>query len=401
MKKNNSSQQNSQDERLHSRSDTSSRSVIPDIEIIDLDGNSHAQINSNRFQSSRSKKFSQDYDMDMAADSPDDSPEKSSTSKRIFSRINIHIVLLLVVLTFIFGIVYKVLTWGVRVDPNEIVPGDYDNSNDYFLPLTDSKGHTIRTDYSGDIKILAFGNAPFADDRDSEDSLLSLVGQMTGATIYNCSVSGSYLAAELPYLQEEEYPMDAFNFYWLCFLATGNKDIEKKYLKAVEILGEDAPKEAMDVYNTLTGIDLNDIDVITIMYDGSDYLAGHEMYNDENSQDILQFTGNMEAGLAMLQENYPNIRFIVLSPPYAYGLDENGNYVSSDIQRYGWDVLSTYVIRQAFSANRYSVTFVDNLYGTIHEDNASQYLIDHIHLNVEGRKKVAERFVKALYYFND
>lgn len=380
MKNTNSSHNKPKEEHIHS---------IPDIDIIDLDLNSDTNMDAEEHTDTPSDTFRE----------PE--PDTVPLPKRILSHINMHVVLLIVVLAFISGIVYKILTWGVLVDPDDILPGDYNNSNDVILPLTDATGHVLRRDYSGNINILAFGNSPFADDRESEDNLLSMIGEMTGATIYNCSVSGSYLAAELPYLQEEEYPMDAFNFYWLCFLATGNKDIEKKYLKAVEILGEDAPKEAMDVYNTLTGIDLNDIDVITIMYDGSDYLAGHEMYNDENSQDILQFTGNMEAGLAMLQENYPNIRFIVLSPPYAYGLDENGNYVSSDIQRYGWDVLSTYVIRQAFSANRYSVTFVDNLYGTIHEDNASQYLIDHIHLNVEGRKKVAERFVKALYYFND
>lgn len=45
------------------------------------------------------------------------------------------------------------------------------------------------------------------------------------------------------------------------------------------------------------------------------------------------------------------------------------------------------------------VTFVDNLYGTVTEDNAQDYLIDHLHLNVAGRKKVAERFVYALNYF--
>ena len=46
------------------------------------------------------------------------------------------------------------------------------------------------------------------------------------------------------------------------------------------------------------------------------------------------------------------------------------------------------------------VTFVDNLYGTVTEDNAQDYLIDHLHLNVAGRKKVAERFVYALNYFS-
>ena len=50
----------------------------------------------------------------------------------------------------------------------------------------------------------------------------------------------------------------------------------------------------------------------------------------------------------MLQDIYPHIRIIVMSPPYAFSdqLDENGDYISSDITRYGQDVLSTYVIKE-------------------------------------------------------
>ena len=59
------------------------------------------------------------------------------------------------------------------------------------------------------------------------------------------------------------------------------------------------------------------------------------------------------------------------------------------------------MIKQGYYCNISGITFVDNLYGTIHEDNAREYLSDHIHLNVEGRKKVAERFVYALNYFDD
>lgn len=375
MKNTNSSRNTFKEDHTHS---------IPDIDIIDLEMTD---------------------DLDSIQTPPDVSqeadPENTPRPKRTLPHINIHIVLLVVVLAFVAGIVYKILTWGVLVDPNEILPGEYDNSNDIFLPLTDSKGHVLRSDYSGNINILAFGNAPFADDRGSEDNLLSMIEEMTGATIYNCSVSGSYLAAEYPYLDEEECPIDAFNFYWLCFLAMHNEDIARKYLRAVEVLGDNAPPEAMEVYNTLTTIDLNTVDVIMIMYDGSDYLAGHGILNMEYDMDIEQFTGNLEAGLTLLQENCPNIRLMILSPTYAYGLDENGNYVSSDIQRYGQEVLSMYVFCQGYSVSKYSVTFLDNLYGTIHEDNASEYLIDHIHLNVEGRRKVAERFVKALYHFSD
>ncbi len=387
MKNKNSSQNNSSEELLHH---------IPDIEIIDLE----ADNNIDPLEASPTQDSMPESDEQSFQYMPTPSKGKKAALGGFNSRI-IHLALLAVIVLFVLGIVYKIANWGVRVKPEDIVPGEYNNTLDSILPLVDTSGKTIRRDYSGDITILAFGNAPFADDRNSNDSLINMIREKTNATIYNCSVSGSYLAAEEPSLNEWECPSDAFNFYWLCLMAAGNKDIAQKYLNCLGFLGDSAPPEAMEVYDTLTTLDMNTVDVVVLMYDGSDYLAGHEMYSDSNRTDIQQFTGNMEAGIEVLQQTYPHIRIIVMSPPYAFGLDENGKYVSSDIQRYGWSVLSTYVIKQADSAYYRLVSFVDNLYGTVNEDEAPQYLTDHIHLNVEGRKRVAERFVNALYLYND
>ena len=91
-----------------------------------------------------------------------------------------------------------------------------------------------------------------------------------------------------------------------------------------------------------------------------------------------------------------------MSPTYAFAVDDEGKYISSDQYIYNdQDVLSTYVIKQFGYAYDREVTFVDNIYGTITEDNADEYLIDNIHLNTEGRKKVAERFVYALTYYDE
>lgn len=365
---------------------------IPDIDIIDLEDPA---------SSDQLTTAAPHHALAVPAGTDSALPQKGR--KTGFPRINIHIVLLIVFLLFIAGILYKFFNFGERVDLDEIFrdgPGTVDDTFDTILPLTDANGNPLYQIYGEGSTILAFGNAPFADDRNSEDNLANLIQQMTGATVYNCSVGGSYLAAEAEDLDPAAHPWDIFNFYWLCDLATGfHQDIPDKFMQGMEVLGEQAPPEAMEVYNTLTTIDMNDVDVIVAMYDASDYLAGHEMYNDGNNTDLLQFTGNMEAGIELLRFCYPNIRIIILSPTYAYGLDEDGNYVSSDIQRYGWDVLSTYSIKQYASCASKSVTFVDNLYGTITEDNAEDYLIDHLHLNVEGRKKVAQRFVDALNYF--
>lgn len=398
--------------------DASLRSDIPTLDIIDLDSDENRSFGtipplegSDSHKGSSEEEFFSEEDEDWEDFSEndeefDDAKNASGRMDKLYnliSRVNLHIVLLVVAVIFICGIIHKISNWGVHVDQNDIFSdglGSYDNTFDMMLPLINQEGDPVYLDYGKDSNILIFGNAPFADNRDSEDNLANIIQQKTGATVYNCSVKDSYLAALSPDLNLAGYPMDIFNFYWLCTLAM-NDAMDYKYLEVVEAMGDAAPDEAMYIYDTLNSIDFNEIDIITIMYDGSDYLAGHGMYNDQNFTDIVTFTGNLAAGISLIQDSYPNIRFIVMSPTYAYGLDEDGNYVSSDVQLYGQHFLSTYVIKQSEACSIMSVTFVDHLYGTVTEANASEYLTDHVHLNVSGRKAVADRFLNALNYYKD
>ena len=154
-------------------------------------------------------------------------------------------------------------------------------------------------------------------------------------------------------------------------------------------------------YDTLMSIDFQTVDVIAICYDGTDYLEGHRMSDLDNDTNIETFTGNLEAGIELIQQTYPEIRIIVMSPPYAYAIGEDGSYKSSDLVCYNDEgPLSSYVISEGGICGVCSVSFVDNLYGTIHEDIASDYLTDNLHLNLKGRKLMAERFVYALNKYN-
>lgn len=360
---------------------------IPDIHIIDLEGDPASQ-------NTGPTEFS------------DESGNEAKEKKKGFlSHMNLHVVLLAVTLIFVACIVYKFLTFGKLVDLDEIFkdgPGTYEDNFDSIMPFFDSNDQPVYKNYGQGDTILVFGNAPFADDRNSKDNLANMVQDITGATVYNCSISGSYLAADLEDLDASQAPWDIFCFYWLIDLATKFHDhIGAEFLEGVELLGDSAPSEAMDVYNTLTTIDMNTVDVVIAMYDASDYLAGHPSYSDTNAIDVTQFTGNMEAGIELLHFCYPHIRVIIMSPPYAFALNDDGSYISSDIKRYGRDILSTYVIKQFASCVSWNVTFVDNLYGTINQDDAPEYLTDHLHLNIEGRKKIAERLIYALNYFGN
>lgn len=373
--------------------------TIPDIELIDLDEDSNFSAEA----SAPAEENSQAPDSDIETTFDTDNNSGDIPKKKGF-RLNTHIILLAVVLIVIFAIVFRFKNWGQFISQEEIrnnIEGTYKSELDLILPLTDEEGKIVPLNTKDGLSIVFFGNSPLADDRDSEDNLVNMIADMTGATVYNCSVGSSYLAAERSYFIPQDRPLDAYTFYWLACKATGLGN-DEMYIQAKEYLGDDIPEDVEATLSTLDSIDFNTVDVIAVMYDAYDYLIGHPMYSDQNPTDITQFTGNLEAGIEILQTTYPHIRIIVMSPTYAFSneTDENGEYISSDIIRYGRDVLSTYVIKEYASCASRQVTFIDNLYGTVTEDNAKDYLIDNRHLNVAGRKEVAERFVYALNFYN-
>lgn len=386
---------------------TSPVNGMPDIEIVDLENETMQDTDSGKSAHKSNKKQTSDvspkadeYD-DFSEEYEEDYPEEDEAPAPAGIRrfLNVHVFFALTMIIVIGLVAYRFTHWGQRVSQSDIFKdgqGSYDDSWDSILPLTDENGQMVITDASN---IVLFGNAPFADDRDSSDSLANLIAKETGANVYNCSISGSYLAAQELNFDPTVAAMDAYCLYWLVSLATG-APIDNYYVQAAEQLGDKTPADAEEVINTLKTLDFNTIDTVAIMYDATDYLLGNPMYNDDNPTDPTQFTGNLEASLDVLQSLYPQIRIIVMSPTYAYAVDENGDYVSSDMYIYNnRDVLSTYVIKECYSANLHSVSFMDNLYGSITEDNAKEYLTDNLHLNVKGRKLIAKRFEYFLNYY--
>ena len=374
---------------------------IPPLDIIDLDEKDGFDGAENTFPGQASSE-----DLPATKNKPHkNSVKKDSKSGSFFDkyvfRFNWHIILLLVFLLCAGLIIYRFSNWGTRTksdfDPNnmdtEIDVETHDNILDLIidedlLPPDDG----VRT-------VVAFGNAPFADDRESDNNLATLIEELSGAVVYNCAVADSYLAATEPVFDASKDPMDAFNFYWLTTLAT--VDNTALCEAAFEALDDNTPEDARAAYETLSTLDFNTVDVIAIMYDASDYLGGRYIYNPENLTDIQSFYGNLSAGIDLIQQTYPHIRIIVMSPTYGYAINEDGEYVSSDLYLYSEHPLSRYAMMLEQAAAYYVVSFVDNFYGTINELNAEEYLEDHLHMNLAGRKKVAERFVNALEYYDE
>ena len=327
----------------------------------------------------------------------EENKETKNEEKKKF-RVNIHVVFGVVVVLMLAVIVSKFIGFGRVISQDEIdaIPAPENTDTevlDDLLPVIAEDDGTFPED-DGVTTIVCLGNSPFSDDRNSEDNLCNLLASRTGATVYNCSIPNSYLTACDATYQPSVYPMDAFSFYFLTTVfAEGNTGIIDQAEEATFGLSEDT-KESLAL---LQSIDFRTVDAIVIMYDGSDYFLNRVCYREDQPDSPNTYTGALTAGVNLIQEKFPWIRVIVMTPTYAYAVAEDGSYVSSDKQQNSQtNYLSTYVLMEAQTAYSLGVSLVDVFYGGVHEDIASDYLTDNIHLNQKGRELVLARMIDAI-----
>lgn len=322
---------------------------------------------------------------------------RQNHQKKRIPPICIHLGFAVIAISIIVILIFKFSNFmnGNVLTPDDLASEDVDlpdtESHDYILPLITAAENIPEDD--GKTVIVCFGNAPFADDRGADNNVCSLIAQKTGATVYNCSIPGSHMTAYNETFWADTAPMDAFSFYWLTTMfCLDNFGIAEAALNVMP----DASPDIAESIDLLKSINFSEVDVITFMYDGSDYLDNYPISNEENFTDPQTFAGAMAAGVELIQETYPHIRIIAMSPTYAFNIDEDGSYVSSDRMENDWGSLSAYASWQGLVTYIESISYVDHIYGTIHEDIAREYLEDNLHLNNMGRELVAERFIYAL-----
>lgn len=316
-------------------------------------------------------------------------------------KINFHLIFAGIVLLVIVAFIVKFWGFGRVITRDDIetmpVPENPEiQTYDNFVPNFAEDDGTFPED-DGVTTVVCLGNNPFSDDKDADTNVCNMFAEEADATVYNCSIPGSYLSAREYSFFADIYPMDAFSLYWLATgFCVGNDAIFDQAIEAMETSGEEVSKELLDSVETLRSIDFEKVDFIYIMYDGSDYFAGRPISNPEVGTDVQTFAGSTAASIQLIRQTYPWIRIIVMSPTYAFGVDENGEYVSSDIMKYGQGTLSAYVLDQYQTAYNLHTTFIDNIYGTFYEDIARDYLEDNLHLNQKGRELVVVRMIEAM-----
>ena len=321
-----------------------------------------------------------------------DRPQKAPVKKEKPFRLNIHLILLAVIALIVIFCAVKLYIW------NKGVPSDYDPNRqttdfdteamDYIIPLAPDKLEGREDD--GVTTILCLGDDPFSLDQ-GPGGLAEQIAAKTGATVYNGSFTGTTMAVQFEDYNDG-YILDAFAFVNVAkSLASGNFDLMRT---AASYSFDQAFPQTV---STLESIDMNTLDMICIMYDGSDYINRRPCEDPNHPDNPQTYTGALRSGVQAIQEAWPHIRIVVMSHTFCHNVNAEGNFENGDRVDLGNGTLSHYLQKELDTTSELGVSFIDNFYGSINEDNYLDYMTDYIHFNDAGRELLATRFAECIF----
>lgn len=305
---------------------------------------------------------------------------------------NIHLAFLCAIVLIIAVCVYKLYDW------NKGVPSDYDpnyqtdafdiEALDNIIPLAPDKleGHVD----DGVTTILCLGNDPFALDQ-GENGLAEQIARKTGATVYNCAYRDTTITPMYENYNDG-YFLDAFSLFYIAG-ALADNSFDQLNAAASVSWHEEFP----EITARLQSIDMDTVDILCIMYDGRDYIEKRPCDDPNSPYSKVTYTGALRSAIYAIQRAFPHIRIVVMSHTFCFSINEEGNFQNGDRADLGNGTLSHYLQKELDATSDLGVSFIDNFYGTINEDNYLDYMTDYIHLNDAGRELLADRFVECIF----
>ncbi|HJA94530.1 MAG TPA: hypothetical protein H9717_15695 [Candidatus Eisenbergiella merdipullorum] len=324
-------------------------------------------------------------------------PSSRKRKRRLERSDYIHLALFAVILLMVLTAAIRLIIWNIGVDsgydPNADTSEFDTEPQDYIQPMDASllEGH----EDDGIDTIVCLGNAPFSDDRGSY-GLATLIAEKCSATVYNCAFPGSYLSMKYQDYSDS-YPQDALSLYLVtASLCGGDFTLMEHAAGLVE--DKETTHEALE---TLENVDFSTVDMIVIMYDLSDYMDDRPVMDENNDINLITWNGALNASIQLIQQTYPYIRIVVLSPSYGQFTDADGNLVNADTEDLGNGTLPDYVLHEINVAMANGVSILDNYYGSVTENQAAECLTDGYHLNEAGRERIAKRFAEKIFLIQE
>lgn len=308
-----------------------------------------------------------------------------------------QLILLALIIAGVIIVVIRLNKWNsstVEIDPN-IDPSEFANES---LDMSFHIDKPILEEHGDDgvNRMLVMGNYMVQKTSESGMTLLGEIKKkLPDWEITDISANQSMIAAP-EFISDDEFPIgkywSPFTLYYLvkgmCTRDYANQEYNKY---ETGCFTHEDPDEYMAVYE---GIDLNDYDVLVLMYASTDYYQSSILYSDADEFDVTTYMGALKSSIKMLQECYPHLRIVVSSPFLTYS-EWEGERCLGSLTNFGSGTEAEYAMREYLVCTEYCVSFVDNYFSFIDENNIDEY-VDYTVLTDKGVDAVSDHFVEFM-----
>ena len=206
----------------------------------------------------------------------------------------------------------------------------------------------------------------------------SRITEITGKSVYNGAFGGS-CASTANYENKYDQHEDSLN---LCRM------IEAVCTQDFGVQLSDLPNNQfsswyfVDSMQQMAKIDYDKTDVLVLQHGINDYGAGRPVDNPQNKKDISTYAGAMRYSIERVQETYPDMQIILVTPTFCWIVD----YEPCDEQSFGCGTMEEYARKTLEIAEEYDLGVIDVYHELgIDRNNITEYTEDGMHLNEQGR----------------
>ncbi len=257
-------------------------------------------------------------------------------------------------------------------------------------------------DTDGELQVLFLGNEVLTDGKEGhripdliEAKLQQQVADNETVVVRNAAVAGSRIAPKAASF-DAKYPYDLVSFFYTAnYIVNNDFSFFERYGAD---LGSEEKAAVEQAAAALRETDFTKLDMMVVMYDAEDYISGTPVFNPGNDYDAITYCGALRAGVAAIKEQYPQIRFVFMSPTFCFIEDGSGTLDSSDRVDIGNGDLTTYLIKAIDVCQAEGMSIIDNYSGTVSEENADTYLSDgKKRLTDVAREQIVAHFMRVLF----
>lgn len=241
--------------------------------------------------------------------------------------------------------------------------------------------------------IVTMGDSVMGVCRD-ETSIVSQLSSLLNTSVFNGALGGTSLS-RINDLDSMGYSKDCMSGVSLSKAIASGDFGPQQATKVKESMTEYFP----ETIDEMEQIDFSKVDILLLQYGFNDYHAGIPIYPAEGENEEASFVGALESCVKSLQEAYPNLRIVLVTPTYSWYPYNELTHLTCEEYNLGGGVLEEYVNAEIQTAHALRVEILDvyhNFYSHDTWEDWEIYTTDGLHPNEEGRTLLAEKIAAYL-----